>query len=80
MPQSVVSPLTCSSPTNSVRTFVLRTQASPSVKSDVLGERRKALSDKQRTPYEQKAVADKKRYEDEKAAYNAQGDDDEDED
>jgi len=46
----------------------------------VLGERWKALSDKQRTPYEQKAVADKKRYEDEKAAYNAQGDDDEDED
>ena len=36
----------------------------------ILGERWKALSDKQRTPYEAKAAADKKRYEDEKAAYN----------
>lgn len=36
----------------------------------VLGERWKALSDKQRQPYEAKAAADKKRYEDEKAAYN----------
>ena len=35
-----------------------------------LGERWKALSDKQRAPYEAKAAADKKRYEDEKAAYN----------
>ncbi|KAI5788403.1 Non-histone chromosomal protein 6 [Geopyxis carbonaria] len=35
----------------------------------VLGERWKALSDKQRQPYEAKAAADKKRYEDEKAAY-----------
>jgi len=45
----------------------------------VLGERWKALNDKQRQPYEAKATADKKRYEDEKATYNA-GDDDEDED
>jgi hypothetical protein len=37
----------------------------------LLGERWKALDDKQRTPYEAKAAADKKRYEDEKAAYNA---------
>ena len=29
------------------------------------------LSEKQRTPYEAKAAADKKRYEDEKAAYNS---------
>jgi HMG (high mobility group) box len=36
----------------------------------VLGERWKALSDKQRQPYEAKAAADKKRYEDEKAAYS----------
>jgi len=42
----------------------------------ILGERWKALSDKQRGPYEAKAQADKKRYEDEKAAYNAQADDD----
>jgi hypothetical protein len=35
-----------------------------------LGERWKALSEKQRAPYEAKAAADKKRYEDEKAAYN----------
>ncbi|KAL7267762.1 Non-histone chromosomal protein 6 [Rhizina undulata] len=39
----------------------------------VLGERWKALSDKQRQPYEAKAAADKKRYEDEKAVYAAQG-------
>jgi hypothetical protein len=35
----------------------------------ILGERWKALNDKQRAPYEAKAAADKKRYEDEKAAY-----------
>ncbi|KAG6166508.1 hypothetical protein E4U11_008114 [Claviceps purpurea] len=37
----------------------------------VLGERWKALNDKQRVPYEAKAAADKKRYEDEKAAFQA---------
>ncbi|KAG8525989.1 Non-histone chromosomal protein 6 [Bacidia gigantensis] len=36
----------------------------------VLGERWKALSDKQRVPYEDKAKADKARYENEKASYN----------
>ncbi len=36
----------------------------------ILGLRWKALSEKQRSPYEAKAAADKKRYEDEKAAYN----------
>lgn len=36
----------------------------------ILGERWKALNDKQREPYEAKAAADKKRYEEEKAAYN----------
>ena len=36
----------------------------------VLGERWKALNDKQRGPYETKAQEDKKRYEDEKASYN----------
>jgi len=46
----------------------------------VLGERWKALSEKQRQPYEAKAIADKKRYEDEKAAYNAQGGPEEEED
>ncbi|PVI07327.1 hypothetical protein DM02DRAFT_512695 [Periconia macrospinosa] len=35
----------------------------------MLGEKWKTLSDKQRAPYEAKAAADKKRYEDEKAAY-----------
>ncbi|KAF2727972.1 Non-histone chromosomal protein 6 [Polyplosphaeria fusca] len=35
----------------------------------LLGEKWKGLTDKQRTPYEAKAAADKKRYEDEKAAY-----------
>ncbi|KAG7129931.1 Non-histone chromosomal protein 6 like [Verticillium longisporum] len=43
----------------------------------LLGERWKALNEKQRGPYEAKAVADKKRYEDEKAAYNAEAEDDE---
>lgn len=45
----------------------------------VLGERWKALSEKQRLPYEAKAVADKKRYEDEKAKYLASANNDEDE-
>lgn len=36
----------------------------------LLGEKWKALSEKQRTPYEAKAAADKKRYEQEKEAYN----------
>jgi hypothetical protein len=40
----------------------------------VLGERWKALNDKQRAPYEAKAVQDKKRYEDEKASYNVSAD------
>ncbi|KAF5125374.1 Non-histone chromosomal protein 6 [Metarhizium anisopliae] len=40
----------------------------------VLGERWKALNDKQRAPYEAKAAADKKRYEDEKAAFQAEDD------
>ncbi|KAH8732364.1 non-histone chromosomal protein 6 [Phaeosphaeriaceae sp. PMI808] len=37
----------------------------------LLGEKWKALSEKQRTPYEAKAATDKKRYEVEKAAYQA---------
>lgn len=37
----------------------------------VLGDRWKALSEKDRQPYEKKAAADKKRYEDEKAKYAA---------
>jgi hypothetical protein len=36
----------------------------------VLGDKWKALSEKGREPYEKKAAADKKRYEDEKAKYN----------
>ncbi|PHH73580.1 hypothetical protein CDD82_5380 [Ophiocordyceps australis] len=41
----------------------------------ILGERWKALNNKQREPYEVKAATDKKRYEDEKQAYNADADD-----
>ncbi|KFY82485.1 hypothetical protein V498_08574, partial [Pseudogymnoascus sp. VKM F-4517 (FW-2822)] len=37
----------------------------------VLGDRWKALNEKQRAPYEAKAALDTKRYEDEKASYNA---------
>ncbi|WPA98873.1 uncharacterized protein RHO25_003486 [Cercospora beticola] len=40
----------------------------------ILGERWKALNEKQKAPYEAKAAADKKRYEEEKAAYTAGGD------
>jgi hypothetical protein len=36
----------------------------------MLGEKWKALSDKERKPYDDKAAADKKRYEEEKAQYN----------
>ena len=36
----------------------------------VLGERWKALSDSERRPYEDKAKADKERYDAEKASYN----------
>lgn len=36
----------------------------------VLGDKWKALSEKQRAPYDAKAAADKKRYEEEKAKYN----------
>ncbi|EEQ32729.1 Non-histone chromosomal protein 6 [Microsporum canis] len=43
----------------------------------VLGERWKALSDKQRVPYEEKAATDKQRYEDEKAAYNSRQEEEE---
>lgn len=35
----------------------------------MLGERWKGLNEKQKAPYEAKAAADKKRYEEEKAAY-----------
>jgi hypothetical protein len=37
----------------------------------MLGEKWKGLNDKQKLPYEAKAAADKKRYEEEKAAYTA---------
>lgn len=36
----------------------------------MLGEKWKNLDDTDRRPYEEKAAADKKRYEDEKASYN----------
>lgn len=39
----------------------------------VLGERWKALSPKQKEPYDAKAKADKERYESEKASYNVSG-------
>lgn len=45
----------------------------------ILGERWKALSEKQRAPYEARASADKKRYEEEKAAYANAADEDEEE-
>ena len=44
--------------------------SNPGQVGKILGERWKALNDKQRAPYEAKAAADKKRYEDEKQAYN----------
>ncbi|KAF0639868.1 hypothetical protein FPSE5266_00047 [Fusarium pseudograminearum] len=56
LPSAACLPI-CSLPTNNV--------------GKLLGERWKALNEKQRAPYEAKAAADKKRYEDEKQAYNA---------
>lgn len=41
----------------------------------MLGDKWKNLSEKERAPYEKKAAADKKRYEDEKAKYNVSGGD-----
>ncbi|KAF2464705.1 uncharacterized protein BDR25DRAFT_241757 [Lindgomyces ingoldianus] len=41
----------------------------------MLGEKWKGLSDKQRAPYDAKAAADKKRYEEEKATYAAVSED-----
>ncbi|KAF2863831.1 hypothetical protein K470DRAFT_280083 [Piedraia hortae CBS 480.64] len=43
----------------------------------ILGEKWKALEPKDKEPYEAKATADKKRYEEEKAAYTAGNDDEE---
>ncbi|USP73841.1 nucleosome binding protein [Curvularia clavata] len=43
----------------------------------LLGEKWKALNEKQRQPYEAKAAQDKKRYEQEKAAYQAADDEEE---
>lgn len=37
----------------------------------MLGDKWKALTEAERKPYEEKAAADKKRYEDEKAKYQA---------
>lgn len=37
----------------------------------MLGDKWKALSESERKPYDDKAAADKKRYEEEKAKYNA---------
>jgi hypothetical protein len=56
-------------PSFSQRTYTPRTNNIPGQVGKILGERWKALNDKQRTPYEAKAAADKKRYEDEKQAY-----------
>lgn len=44
---------------------------SPGEVGKILGEKWKGLSEKQKAPYEAKAAADKKRYEEEKAAYTA---------
>jgi hypothetical protein len=44
-----------------------------------LGEQWKSLSEKDKEPYDAKAKADKQRYEEEKAAYTAGGDDEDEE-
>lgn len=76
MRRTLVSRSVSGPPLGCVRQRQTLTQATGQV-GKILGERWKALNDKQRTPYEAKAAADKKRYEDEKAAYNAADDDDE---
>ncbi|KAF7714393.1 Non-histone chromosomal protein 6 [Penicillium ucsense] len=42
----------------------------------MLGDKWKALSETERKPYDAKAAADKKRYEEEKAKYNAAAEED----
>jgi hypothetical protein len=62
------SSVTCISP------LVLIIQANIVLKGEVgkmLGERWKALTDKEKIPYEKKATDDKARYEAEKARYQA---------
>ena len=54
---------------SAVRFMLIRSHL-PGQVGKVLGERWKALSAKQREPYEAKAKTDKQRYEDEKASYN----------
>lgn len=54
--------------TSSLRPRDLLTHTTGQV-GKVLGDRWKALNEKDRQPYEKKAAADKKRYEDEKAKY-----------
>ena len=54
---------------SAVRSILIRSYILGQV-GKVLGERWKALSAKQREPYEAKAKTDKQRYEDEKASYN----------
>ncbi|KAJ5095412.1 Non-histone chromosomal protein 6 [Penicillium alfredii] len=45
----------------------------------MLGDKWKALSDSERRPYDDKAAADKKRYDAEKAAYQASAEEEEEE-
>lgn len=67
MRRTRVSPLVCLA-AHSIGYLRLLTRITGQV-GKVLGDRWKALSEKDRQPYEKKAAADKKRYEDEKVKY-----------
>lgn len=53
------------------RRFMLLMRFLPGEVGKLLGEKWKSLNEKQKAPYDAKAAADKKRYEEEKAAYQA---------
>jgi len=59
-----------SNPSRTPHAYASRLTIATGQVGKALGERWKALNDKQRAPYEAKAAQDKKRYEDEKTSYN----------
>ena len=64
--RTLASPLVCSAVMPMLWRMLIRY---PGQVGKLLGERWKALNEKQRAPYDAKAATDKKRYEDEKANY-----------
>ena len=73
--RTLASPLVSARPSSHSPSVASLTSAvlPPGQVGKVLGERWKALNEKQRQPYEAKAAADKERYENAKAQYNVSG-------